>query len=154
MKTILEKGKYLTLAAVLGLFITHIFALLWAGVKSYDTWVEIISTMGHSEKITVYLVKVVDGFLIAFVLYLLAASIYRMVIGELDIAENLVANSLPELKTKLSSVMVLVIAIRFIEILFDEKLDPQSLLITGGAVTLVGSMLIAFIALGSKIGDH
>ena len=154
MKTLLEKSKYLILVAVIGLLITYVFALFWASVKSYDTWVEIISSLGHSEKITVYLIKVIDGFLIAFVLYLLAASIFRMVIGELDIADHLVANSLPELKTKLSSLMVLVIAIRFIESLFDDKLDPTTLVYYAAASAIVGGMLIAFMAYGSKSGEH
>ena len=154
MKTLLEKSKYLMLVAVVGLLVTHVFALFWASVKSYDTWMEIVSTMGHSEKITVYLIKVIDGFLIAFVLYLLSVSIYRMVFGELAVDESLVANSLPELKSKLSSVMVLVIAIRFIESLFDQDMDPQRLLFLAIATAITSGTLIAFTAFGTKGGDH
>lgn len=154
MKTILVKSKYLMLIAVFGLLVTHFFALAWATLKSYDTWAEIISTVGRSEKIIVYLVKVVDGFLIAFVLYLLAASIYRMTIGELDVLDNLTAKSLSELKTKLSSIMVLVLGIRFIEILFSEEVSGQQLLYSAGAIAIVGSMLIAFSAFGKGSGEH
>lgn len=154
MKIILEKSKYFMLVAVVGLLVTHVFALFWASVKSYDTWVEIISSVGQSEKITVYLIKVIDGFLIAFVLYLLSVSIYRMVFGEIAVDDSLVANSLPALKSKLSSVMVLVIAIRFIESLFDQNVDPQRLLYLAIATAITGGTLIAFTAFGAKDGDH
>ena len=105
MKTLLEKSKYLILVAVIGLLITYVFALFWASVKSYDTWVEIISSLGHSDKITVYLIKVIDGFLIAFVLYLLAASIFRMVIGELDIADDYSKSLVEKLSKGLKNVI-------------------------------------------------
>lgn len=154
MKLIIEKSKYLVLVSIIALLITFAFSLFWGVVKSFDTWMVIINTAGHSPDITLKLIKVVDSFLISLVLYLLAASIYSMMIGSLDLSDSLVARSLPELKSKLSSIMVLVIAIHFIEVLFTQEVDGLNLLYNAVASTLVAGALIAFTAIGTKNSDH
>jgi uncharacterized membrane protein YqhA len=62
----------------------------------------------------------------------------------------MVARSLPELKSKLSGVIVLVMAVRFAESLFEGTLPPMELLWLGLATAAVAATLIAFGYFGQK----
>ena len=70
------------------------------------------------------LIAVVDVFLIATVLFVVAVSLYEMFIGDLKLPEWMVAHNLYELKSKLSGVIILVMAMKFLEKLVDWK-APQ-----------------------------
>ena len=97
-----------------------------------------------------YLIKLVDVFLIAIVLYLLAISIYKMFIGDVDLPDWMIAHNLHELKAKLSSVIILVGAVIFLEDLIKNTSTALDLLWTALAVAAVGGVLIAFSILGEK----
>lgn len=144
MKIIIEKFKYLSLIAVITLLLTFAIALLWGVGRAVWVWMEIINSTGQSSVISLLLIKVIDAFLITLMLYMLAASIYKLFIGDLDVPSRMVACTLPELKSKLSGIIVLVIAVRFVEWLFEEGLEPKNILYMGIATALVSGVLIAF----------
>lgn len=144
MKFLVEKSKYLSFIAVITLLLSFSLALFWGVVKAITAWTEIISSLGQSGEISLSLIKLIDAFLIALVLYLLAASIYKLLIGDLELPGRLVANNLPQLKYKLSSIIVLVIAVRFVESLFDKSMQPVQIFWLALATSLVCGTLIAF----------
>lgn len=150
MKTLLEKTKYLSLIAVVTLLLTFALALLWGVVRAVTAWSEIITSLGRSSAVSLLLIKVIDAFLIAIVLYLLAASIYKLFVGDLQVPSRMVARTLPELKSKLSGVIVLVLAVRFTEVLFEEGAGSIQILWLALAVAVVAAALIAFGYFGSK----
>ncbi len=150
MKSLLERSKYMSLVAVLTLLVTFALALLWGVVKAFLAWREIVTSLGGSAAISLQLIKVIDAFLIAIVLYLLAVSIYKLFVGDLEVAPRMVARSLPELKSKLSGVIVLVMAVRFAEILFEGGTAPLEVLWFALAVAVVSAALIAFGYFGYK----
>jgi uncharacterized membrane protein YqhA len=61
----------------------------------------------------------------------------------------MLAHNLYELKAKLSSVVVLVMAIKFLEYLAEWK-DAQNTLFYGISIAIVAGMLIAFGYFGKK----
>jgi uncharacterized membrane protein YqhA len=144
MKQLIEKSKYLSLIAVTTLLLSFALAMVWGVAKAVDAWHEIISSYGQSAAATLSLIKVVDAFLIAIVLYLLAASIYKLFIGELELPSRLVASNLYELKSKLSGVIVLVISVRFVESLFEGNLLPLEILWLALATATVTAALVLF----------
>ncbi|HET6845218.1 MAG TPA: YqhA family protein [Anaerolineales bacterium] len=144
MKTIIGQSRYLALVAVVTLLLTFFLALLWGVGRAVTAGQEIITSLGQSSSISLYLIKVVDAFLIAIVLYMLAASIYSLFVEKTGLPSRLVADDLPELKSKLSGVIVLVLAVRFAEALFEEVLPASDILWLGLAVAAVAAMLIAF----------
>lgn len=144
MKTIIGQSRYLALVAVITLLVSFLLALLWGVARAATAGREIIGSLGQSSSISLYLIKVVDAFLIAIVLYMLAASIYSLFVEKTGLPSRLVADDLPELKSKLSGVIVLVLAVRFAEALFEEVLPAIDILWLGLAVALVAAMLIAF----------
>jgi uncharacterized membrane protein YqhA len=152
MKTLMQRSRYVSLVAVITLLLAFFAALLWGVARSVAAAYEIFTTLGQSSSVSLLLIKAVDAFLIAIVLYILAASIYSLFIDDPGLPPQLVARNLSELKSKLSGVIVLVLVVRFAEYLFEELLAPQDVLWLGLAVAVVGAMLVAFGRTGSQ--DH
>ena len=149
MKFILEKSKYLALIGVLALLLAAIAAFAWGTLKTVDTISLVISSLGRDKAITVELIEIVDSFLIATALLIFTVSLYELFIDKLDLPEWMLAHNLYELKTKLSSIIVLVMAVKFLEKLLDVK-DAASLLQIGAATALISAVLIAFGYFGKK----
>ena len=64
-------------------------------------------------------------------------------------AGSMLAHNLYELKGKLSSMIVLVMAVKFLEMFFQDKAASE-LLMQAAAVTIVSAVLIAFGYFGTK----
>jgi uncharacterized membrane protein YqhA len=149
MTKFLEKSRYLIIIAVLGLLVTSLSAFALGVLNTADVVVLIASSLGRDPAVTVRLLHVVDSFLVATTLLLFALSLYELFIADLQVPEWMVAHNLHDLKARLSSMVVLVMAVKFVELLAETK-DAQSLLLTGIAVTVVSAALIAFSYLGTK----
>ncbi|MHC1782271.1 MAG: YqhA family protein [Anaerolineaceae bacterium] len=154
MKILIEKSKYLILIAVATLLITFCFALFWGVAKAVAAWVEVVSSVGKSSQIYLLLIKVIDAFLITLVLYLLAVSIYELFIEDTNLPDQLVARNFLGLKTNLSGVIVLVIAVRFVEFFFAEEIHPDQIVWLALSTALVAGTLIAFGYFGAKSEGH
>jgi uncharacterized membrane protein YqhA len=149
MTKFMEKSRYLVIIAVFGLLVTALVAFGLGVLKTVDAAVLIFSSLGRDAAVTVMLLEVVDSFLVATTLLLFALSLYELFIAELNVPDWMVAHNLHDLKARLSSMIVLVMAVKFVEKLAETK-DAQSLLLTGIAVTVVSAALIAFSYLGVK----
>ncbi|GAB4501958.1 MAG: hypothetical protein Fur0035_15030 [Anaerolineales bacterium] len=149
MKTIIEKSKYLSLLAVITLLIFFVLALFWGIAQAVTSGGKIISSLGQSPEIIVSVIKLIDVFLVAMVLYILAASLYELFVGEVDLPSQLVAKNLTELKSKLSSIIVLVLAVHAVEIIFEQGVSGLEMIWQVGAMALIAAVLIAFSYFGS-----
>ncbi|RIK25452.1 MAG: hypothetical protein DCC55_40590 [Chloroflexi bacterium] len=148
MKTIIENSKYLSLLAVITLLLTFALSLVWGIAQAVKAWSNIILSWGQSPDIIVSILKLIDAFLVAMVLYILAASLYELFVGKLELSSKLVARSLTELKSKLSSVIVLVLAVHAVEVIFDEGITGLEMVWQVVAISLISFVLIAFSHLG------
>lgn len=149
MKTIIERSRYLAIIGVISLLLASFTAFIWGAIKTVSTTLIVIQTLGKGAVITIQLIEILDSFLIATAILMFAASLYELFLGKLDMPEWMLAHDLYELKTKLSSMIVLVMAVKFLQKLLEVK-DTQDLLRTGIAITLVSAVLIAFGVFGNK----
>jgi len=149
MKTIIEKSKYLSLLAVMTLLLTFALSLFWGIAQAVKAWGKIILSWGQSQDIIVSILKLIDAFLVAMVLYILAASLYELFVGKVELPSKLVARSLTELKSKLSSVIVLVLAVHAVEVIFDEGITGLEMVWQVVAMFLIAIVLIAFSYFGT-----
>jgi len=149
MKYILERSRYLTLIGILSLLIASFTAFAWGTIKTVTTTLLVIRTLGADSSITIELIEIIDIFLISTTILIFAASLYELFIGKLDLPEWMLAHNLYELKNKLSSMIVLVMAVKFLQKLIDIK-DGTELLQRGIAVAVVSAALIAFGYFGKK----
>jgi uncharacterized membrane protein YqhA len=149
MSKLLEKTRYLAIIGVLGLIVASLAAFVWGALQTYHAVMLIITSLGADSGITVALIEIVDSFLIAITLLIFAINLFELFIADADVPEWMVAHDLYALKTKLSSMIVMVMAVKFLEKLVDVK-DYGSLLQYGAAVSLVSAVLIAFGYFGHK----
>ena len=149
MKAFFEKTPYLAFIGAAFLLLTSLGAFLWAAMQSLNTLWLIFSSAGLDPSITTGLVQVVDSFLLAIALLIFSLSLYDLCIASLHVPEWMIAHNLHELKAKLSSIIVLVMAAKFLEYLLDHK-GSQETLYFAISITLVSAALIAFGYFGKK----
>jgi uncharacterized membrane protein YqhA len=149
MKRVLESSRYLVIIGVVSLLIAALAAFLWGMIRTVTTVWLVVETMGKDKAITVEFIKVVDAFLVATAILIFAVSLYELFIGKIDLPAWMLAHNLYDLKTKLSSMIVLVMAVKFLEKLLEVK-DSGDLLRTGIATALISAVLIAFGYFGKK----
>ena len=149
MKSILERSRYLALIGIISLLVASFAAFIWGTIKTVFTTLLVIQTLGKDSTITIELIELIDIFLIATTILIFAASLYELFIGKLDMPEWMLAHDLYELKSKLSSMIVLVMAVKFLQKMIEVK-DTQELLQRGIATALVSAVLIAFGYFGKK----
>jgi uncharacterized membrane protein YqhA len=154
MKTLIEKSKYLSILAVVTLLLTYALALFWGIAQAVKAGEKIVLSLGQASDIILTILKLIDSFLVAIVLYILAASIYALFISKVELSSRLVARSLSELKIKLSNMIVLVLAVHFVEVIFDEGIAGLEKVWQAVAISLVAIVLILYSYLGASREQH
>ena len=149
MKFILEKSRYLAIVGVISLLAAAIAAFAWGTFETYHVVMLVIGSLGKDPAIAVEFIEIVDSFLIATAILIFTISLYELFIADIDVPEWMVAHDLYELKSKLSSMVVLVMGVKFVQKVLDVK-DPSDLLQTGLAIAVVSAVLIAFSYFGKK----
>lgn len=149
MKGILERSRYLAGIGVISLLVASFSAFAWGTIKTVLTTLLVIRSLGSDSSITIELIEIIDIFLIATAILIFAASLYELFIGKLDMPEWMLAHDLYELKAKLSSMIVLVMGVKFLQKLIEVK-DATELMQRGIATAVVAAVLIAFGYFGKK----
>ena len=149
MKIILEKSRYLAIVGVISLLVAAVAAFAWGTFKTVHAVVLVIESLGADAAITIEFIEIVDSFLIATAILIFTVSLYELFIGEIDVPEWMLAHNLYELKGKLSSMVVLVMGVKFLQKLVEVK-NTTELMQTGIAIAIVSAVLIAFGYFGKK----
>jgi uncharacterized membrane protein YqhA len=146
---LLEKSRYLILIAVISSLVASVAAFLWGAVKTIAVIADLVTSVGKYPLASVALIELMDAFLIATGLLIFGLGLYELFIEDLSLPDWLALHNLHDLKVRLSSVIILVMAVAFLEHLVEWK-DPQSTLFFGIAVAVVSASLIAFSHFGEK----
>jgi len=149
MSRFLASTRYLAILAVLALLVTALAAFGWGIAKMVEAVVLIISSIGQDPGVIIAIVQVVDAFLLATAVLIFALGIYELFVGSLDLPEWIQIHNLHDLKAKLGGVLVLVMAVKFLEKLVEWKNGGETLFFAL-AIAAVAAVLIAFNALGGK----
>jgi len=149
MEKLLEKSKYLILVAVAASFLASAIAFLWGGFKVVFILINLIKTYGKDLSAAIALIELMDTFLIAIALLVFSVGVYELFIADLPLPEWLVIHNLHDLKAKLGSVVILVMAVTFLKHLVEWR-DPQGTYYFGISIAVVSAALIAFSHFGKK----
>src|SRR5437868_13427839 len=115
MKWLIEKSRYLSLVAIVGLLIGSI-AALYVGAEKVFKVLQTAFLHYESNNPTLYaLFESLDSFLVAIALIVIAVSIYELFIGELEVPDWMLVRNLNELKAKFGFVLIPVIAVKFVQ---------------------------------------
>lgn len=143
MGKLLERSRYLVIIAVVFLLVAAVAAFIWGSIQAVTTIIDLINANGKDPTAAVNFIALMDKFLIATALYVFGVSLYELFIADVALPDWLVVHDLHDLKTKLSSVVILVMATTFLEHLLDWE-NPSDTLLFGIAIALVSATLIAF----------
>jgi len=149
MNKFLSSTRYVLVIGVLALLVAALAAFGWGVAKTVDAVALVITSAAHDPGITVALIEVVDAFLIATAILIFAFGLYELFIDELSIPEWMRIHNLHDLKAKLGGVLVLVMAVKFLEKLVEWK-DARETLFLAVAIAVISAALIAFSAFGGK----
>lgn len=143
LKKVLESGRYVVLLGVVASLAASLATFLWGLWKTVLVITKLVQSGGEDPLAVVRLIELMDKFLIAVGLYIFAVGLYELFVGELDLPDWLEVKDLHDIKTRLSHVLLLVMAVTFLEHLVEWK-DPLGTLLFAGSITLVMGALIAF----------
>lgn len=149
MKNILEKSRYLAMVGIVALLLASVAAFVWGALKTYRVIALVVSSLGTDKAITIGFIEIIDAFLIATAILIFTVSMYELFIDKVNAPDWMLAHNLYELKNKLSSMIVLVMAVKFLEKFMNGQ-DANELLLIAIATALVSAVLIAFGYFGMK----
>jgi uncharacterized membrane protein YqhA len=149
MKKFLAGTRYLAIIGSLALLVTALAAIAWGVIRMVDAIQLIITSLGHDPGITIALVEVVDAFLVASTLLVFSLGIYELMIGELPVPEWMQVHNLHDLKAKLGGMLILIMAVKFLEKLVNWQ-DARDTLFFALAIAAVSAVLITFSQFGGK----
>ena len=149
MKKFLAGTRFLALIGVAGLLVAALAAFGWGVVETVDAVGLIIASAGHAPDITIALVEIVDGFLIATTLLVFALGIYELFVSDLPLPGWMEIHNLHDLKAKLGGLLVLVMAVNFLEKLVEWG-NAQETLFYALAIAVIAAVLIVFSVFGGK----
>jgi uncharacterized membrane protein YqhA len=149
LKNLLEKSRYFVIIAVLACLAAALGAFGWGALKTWHAIAFLFESAGKDPLGAIKFIELMDAFLIATALLIFAIGLYELFIEEVAMPEWLAIHSLHDLKAKLASVIVLVLAVNFLSHLVEWK-DARETLEFGLAVAVVSLALIAFGHFGEK----
>lgn len=154
---ILSNGRYLVLLPVIASFLAAIGTAVWGFVRMLSNVAHLLESLAvpaaDGARQGVHMIAVLDAFLLSVVLYIFAIALYELFIGTLAVPAWLVIKNLDGLKIKLISVIIMVMAVTFVEHLVEWK-DPHGTLLFGGATALVVAALVLYSRYMGGKGGH
>ena len=149
LKRLLEASRYLVVLGVASSLAASAGAFLWGTWKTGLLLWSLAINRGDLPHLAVRLIELMDKFLIATGLYIFAVGLYDLFLGELNLPKWLDVHDLHDIKARISSILVLVMAIVFVEHLVEWE-KPMETLALGAAIALVTMALLAFNRLSEK----
>ncbi len=145
---ILERFRHVIAIASVVLVVTTLTTLVWSVALTVQLIGDLLDGGWRSNGLVAELLGIIDLLLIATVQVIVAVGLWELFVGELALPARLRVESLTELKTVLAELIVLVIAIKFVEKLINSK-EALDVLYYAGGVALVGLTLVA-LSIGKK----
>ncbi|WP_353080842.1 MULTISPECIES: YqhA family protein [Tessaracoccus] len=143
MKRGLELFRYVASIGAVTALLLSVATYLWALSKAF-LFVEALLTASTSpDAALVKLYESVDSILIATVLLIVGYGLWELFVGDLNLPPSLTTLSFDHLKGRTAGTLLLVMAVRFLEVIVARP-EPDELLAVGVSVTLIGALLFAF----------
>jgi uncharacterized membrane protein YqhA len=119
LRRILSSSRYMIAIAVIGSFLASIVTLIYGGISVIGIIINIFShgdfTANGGKSLAVESIEVIDLFLLGTVLYIVALGLYELFIDDrLLMPSWLVISDLDDLKTKLTGVIIVLLAVTFL----------------------------------------
>lgn len=119
LRYVLASSRYLVIIAVLGSFLASVALLIYGGITVvtivFGVFMHATFTVEGARHLAVGCIEVIDLFLLATVLYIVALGLYELFIDtKLPVLPWLIITDLDDLKVKLISVITVSLAVTFL----------------------------------------
>ncbi|MEG4071618.1 YqhA family protein [Microcoleus sp. Pol14C2] len=146
---ILARSRYLMLIAVFGSFTTSVTLLIYGALETVITighTVTVPVSSENSKQLILSGIEVVDLFLLATVFYITALGLYELFIDErIKVPHWLEIHTIDDLKTKLTSVIVVVLSVLFLSEVVRWN-GGTNILPLGAGIALIIAALTYFLS--------
>lgn len=143
MNRILESSRYIVVIGVICLLVASFATFIWGASKTFYFVVTLVASRGLDSDLVAPLIELVDVFLVATVLLITSVGLYELFVSKLRLPEWLIIDDLTKLKTKLTDVIVLILAINFLKFFLKSE-NMMDTLLKSAAAAIVIAVLIAF----------
>lgn len=132
------------LIAIVATFVIATALLIYALFEVYEAVKLLLTTKSDGKKLTLAAIEAVDTFLLVTVLHIVAIGLYQLYIqDEIPVPKWVKVETIDDLKTTLSGVVILVLAVFFLgRAIIGEA--SQNLLLMGGGIGAVILALTVF----------
>lgn len=149
MNRFITLTRYLIILAVFATLLAATALLVFGAVETVTVIAHVVQTLDFSSKaaktLLLSFIEIVDIFLLATVLYIIAVGLYELFIDDtVKVPDWLEIHTLDDLKNKLVGVVIVVIAVGFLG-QFVSWNGETNLLISGGGAALVIASLTWFL---------
>lgn len=154
---VIGRTRYVVLLAVIAVLLVAISLFLlgaWlAVVNTWEAWVAVFSGELETQELTIVFLEVVSLMLKAVVFYLVGIGLYSLFIAPLNLPIALGVETLNDLETKVVSVVIVIMAVTFLEhfIVWEE---PLATLQHGGTAALIIVALVLFQFYNHRATEH
>ena len=143
MKWLVERSRYLAYVPIAGMLV-GVLAAIYVGAEKTVKVIQIAVLHHETNSPTLYaLFEALDSFLVAVALMVISVSLYELFIGDLEVPDWMLVRNLDELKAKFGSVLIPIMAVKFVQNLLKSE-SALDTLFAGAAVALVALALTAF----------
>ena len=152
MNKLLEKSRFLVIVAVFGTFFCMMALLVLGIYEIYSAahWAFTVGMEGATQRLVVFVMEVIDTFLIATVCYIISLGLYQLFIDrDVALPPWLSIKDFDDLKRRLIGVVVVILGVVFLAEVVDWD-GEKDLSRLGVAIALVIAALTLFLRAGGK----
>lgn len=140
-------SRFIVLIAVAAVMLVAVSLFLLGAIQAFtsvwEAWTSIFHGDLQSTQLTIRFLEVVSVMLKAVVFYIIGVGLYSLFVAPLNITVSLGVETLADLESKVVSVVVVILAVTFLEH-FVRWEEPLATLQFGGAMALVVVALVLF----------
>ncbi len=145
---VIGRTRFIVLVPVVAVILVSVTLFLLGAIEGikviWHAWSEFFETgQTASTNVTVEFLEVIDTLLRAVVFYVVGVGLFSLFISPLNLTAALGIESLGDLESKVLSVIVLIMAVTFLEH-FTRWDSPEEILRHAAALALVVGALVAF----------
>jgi uncharacterized membrane protein YqhA len=145
IRKLLELGHAIALLPAISLFIGATFLGLYGVYILLETLYGVIfkPEIRDPAVLSTKFISVMDIHLLSIILYIFSVGLYELFVGKLNVPEWLRITDIDQLKAKLASVVILILAITFTKKLVEWK-NPVDTLLFALAIAVIIAVLIFY----------
>lgn len=144
---VIGRTRYVVLLAVIAVLLVALSLFLLGTILAFrgiwEAWATLFHGRIEATNLTVEFLEIVSVMLKAVFFYLIGVGLYSLFIAPLNIATSLGVETLNDLETKVISVVVVILAVSFLEKFISGK-QALEILQYGGALAVAVAALVLF----------